>query len=74
WFPIKQRQLDKASAWFQHYGVWTLLLSWAPIGGDALTFVAGLLRVPLGVFIVLVGLGKTARYAFVIWTTQAAIG
>jgi len=73
WFPVSRRQLDRASAWFQRYGVWTLLLAWAPIGGDALTFVAGLLRVPLGLFILLVGAGKTARYAFVIWTTQAAI-
>ena len=69
WFPVSRRQLDKASAWFQRYGIWTLLLAWAPIGGDALTFVAGLLRVRLDVFILLVGLGKAARYAFLIWTT-----
>ena len=67
WFPVSPRRLDKASAWFQRYGVWTLLLSWAPLGGDALTFVAGLLRVRLDLFIVLVGIGKAARYAFVIW-------
>ena len=74
WFPVSQRRLVQASTWFQRYGVWTLLLAWAPIGGDALTFVAGLLRVPLGRFILLVGSGKTARYAFVIWTTQTAMG
>lgn len=73
WFPIKRKQLDKASAWFQRYGTWTLLLAWAPLGGDALTFAAGALRVRLDVFLLLVGLGKAARYAFVIWGTQAVM-
>lgn len=73
WFPVSSRQLDRASRWFQRYGVWTLLLAWAPVGGDALTFVAGLFRVRLSLFILLVGLGKSARYAFVIWSTEAVI-
>ena len=74
WFPLKRKQLEQATAWFHHYGVWTLLLAWSPIGGDALTFVAGLLRVRLMVFLILVGLGKSGRYAFVIWATQSAVG
>jgi membrane protein YqaA with SNARE-associated domain len=70
WFPVTRRQLEKASAWFQRYGVWTLLLAWAPIGGDALTFVAGIMRVRLGLFLILVGIGKSVRYAFVWWTAE----
>jgi membrane protein YqaA with SNARE-associated domain len=70
WFPVTRRQLDNASAWFQRYGVWTLLLAWAPIGGDALTFVAGMMKVRLGLFLLLVGIGKAGRYAFVWWTAE----
>lgn len=66
WFPVTPRALDTAQRWFSRYGVWSLLLAWTPILGDPLTFVAGILRVRLGVFVVLVGLGKAARYAVVI--------
>ena len=74
WFPVSRRQLDRASNWFRRYGVWTLLLAWAPIGGDALTFVAGIMRVRLHLFLLLVGAGKAGRYAIVIWLAQAASG
>lgn len=69
WFPIRQHQLERATQWFQRYGTWTLLLAWSPLGGDALTFVAGFLRVRLDLFILLVGIGKAGRYAFIWWTT-----
>ena len=66
WFPFKPDTLGRAQRWFNRYGVWSLLLAWAPIGGDALTFVAGLMRVRFGVFLLLVGVGKAARYALII--------
>ncbi len=72
WFPVKQQHLARAQAWFQRYGVWSLLLAWLPVGGDPLTFVAGIMRVRLAVFIVLVAAGKTARYAAVIWLVERA--
>jgi membrane protein YqaA with SNARE-associated domain len=66
WFPFKPGKLHRAQAWFARYGTWSLLFAWLPIVGDPLTFVAGLLRVRLGVFLLLVGLGKGARYAVVL--------
>ncbi|MDE0800851.1 MAG: DedA family protein [Rhodospirillaceae bacterium] len=66
WFPASQTQMDKAEAWFNRYGIWSLLLTWIPIGGDALTVIAGLLRIRLDIFVIFVGLGKGARYAVVI--------
>jgi membrane protein YqaA with SNARE-associated domain len=63
WFPFKPQRLERAQRWFQRYGVWSLLLAWAPVGGDALTFVAGLMRVRFGRFLLLVAIGKAARYA-----------
>jgi len=41
-------------------------LSWLPVGGDALTVIAGILRVRFDLFLILVALGKGARYAAVI--------
>ena len=71
WFPVKRRQLVRAEAWFQRYGVWSLLFAWLPVGGDALTFIAGLMRIRFDIFLLLTGAGKGARYALVIWLTDA---
>jgi len=69
WFPFKAHKLHKAQRWFQRFGVWSLLFAWLPVGGDALTFIAGVMRVRFGLFFVLVALGKGARYALIIWLT-----
>lgn len=63
WFPFKSLQIERATRIFRKYGVWMLLLSWLPIVGDPLTFVAGLLRVNFPLFVGLVFVGKAARYA-----------
>ncbi len=66
WFPFRQDNLGVAQRWFQKYGVWSLLMAWAPVGGDALTFLAGMMRVRFDVFFVLTLLGKGARYAILL--------
>ena len=66
WFPASEKAIAKAEVWFNRRGVWLLLLSWMPIGGDALTVAAGLLRVRFTIFLILVAIGKGARYAAVI--------
>jgi membrane protein YqaA with SNARE-associated domain len=62
WFPVSAAALERASRWFSRYGVFSLLFAWLPVVGDPLTFVAGILRVRFALFLVLVALGKTARY------------
>lgn len=66
WFPFKEGSLQLAQRWFQKYGVWSLLLAWLPIGGDALTFIAGVMRIRFWVFLLLTAIGKTARYALLL--------
>jgi membrane protein YqaA with SNARE-associated domain len=66
WFPIGAAALERATVWFARFGVWSLLLAWLPIVGDPLTLVAGVLRVNFWLFVALVALGKTARYALVL--------
>lgn len=63
WFPVKPAEYEKVERWYARWGVWSLLLAWLPFGGDALTVVAGALGTRLAPFLVLVAIGKTARYA-----------
>ena len=67
WFPFSAVQLDKASERFRRYGQWSLVFAWLPIVGDPLTFAAGVLRTRFWLFVLLVGLGKGARYAILLW-------
>ena len=62
WFPVRPAMLARAEGWYRRWGRWSLLLSWAPFGGDALTVVAGVLREPLWSFLALVTIAKTGRY------------
>ena len=62
WFPVSDKSLDRATGWYRRWGRWSLLLSWAPIGGDALTVAAGVLREPLWSFLLLVTIAKAGRY------------
>ncbi|PZN99722.1 MAG: hypothetical protein DCF30_11150 [Hyphomicrobiales bacterium] len=74
--PLRLRpdphRLIQAQRWFSRFGWPSLLFAWLPIGGDPLTFVAGTLNYPLGRFVLLVLIGKAARYA-VLWAGWAAI-
>lgn len=64
WVPFSQSQIDKASLWFKKFGVFSLLFAWVPIVGDPLTLVAGILKIRFFVFLILVSVGKIARYSF----------
>lgn len=62
WFPASEQALERATTWYRRWGRWSLLLSWAPIGGDALTVAAGVLREPFWSFLLLVTIAKAGRY------------
>ena len=67
WFPASSNWLRRAETWYARWGVWSLLLSWMPFIGDPLTVIAGLLRTPFLVFLVMVAVAKTGRYAALLW-------
>ncbi len=71
WFPANEAALTRAQGWYQRYGKWSLLLSWAPIVGDPLTVIAGVMREPLPIFLLLVTIAKVGRYAVL---TVATLG
>jgi membrane protein YqaA with SNARE-associated domain len=62
WFPVSPAALARAEGWYRRYGRWSLLLAWAPIIGDPLTIVAGVLRETFLVFLLLVSIAKIGRY------------
>ena len=73
WFPVDAKQLERAQAWFRRYGVWSLLLAWAPLIGEPLTVVAGAMRVHVVPFLVLVAAGKAGRYAVLVFVLDDAV-
>ena len=70
---ISPARREKAEGWFDRWGIWVLLLSWAP-GGDLICAVAGMLRSSLWKFGVLVALAKTGRYLVLAGVTGFFIG
>ena len=73
WKPLKSKRIARAYELMRRYGCWALLLSWFPFVGDALTLAAGLLRVPIVVFICIVAFGKFLRYFLVTQITLAVL-
>jgi membrane protein YqaA with SNARE-associated domain len=66
WFPVQGKSIDKASGFYNKYGVWSLLLAWVPILGDPLTVLAGMFKVRFVVFLTLMSVGKIGRYYFLL--------
>lgn len=69
WFPFKKPSMQRSQAWFRKYGVWSLLLAWMPVVGDAVTFIAGVMKVRLDLFLLLTAIGKALRYAIILGMT-----
>jgi membrane protein YqaA with SNARE-associated domain len=68
--PSGDRRWLRASAAVNRFGAPALLLSWAPIIGDALVGVAGATQMPFARFSFWTALGKIARYAVVAWAAS----
>jgi len=67
WLRMDEITVARAEAWFEKYGMPSLLLAWLPVVGDPLCLVAGLLRCGAFSFLVLVTIGKAARYTVIAW-------
>lgn len=73
WWPATADQMARAEVWFRRWGVWVLLLSWAP-AGDVMTLMAGVMRTPVWLFLTLVGIAKTGRYIALALVTAQIVG
>ena len=59
---VKSKNIIKAEKLFKKYGGFALMLSWMPIIGDPITFIAGTLHYDIKKFIIIVSLAKFIRY------------
>ena len=63
---LNEKKINKHKKTFDKYGGPALLLSWVPIIGDGLTFVAGILRYNVTRFFIYVFISKFFRYIVVV--------
>ena len=73
WFYFSRDQIDKAQHWYQRFGFWSLLFAWLPLDGDALTLIAGIMKLRLWLFLLLVGTGKGLRFISVVFISDWAM-
>ena len=59
---ISEEEFVRAEQRFKKYGLLSLCFAWVPLIGDPITVVAGILRVRLLWFVLLVTTGKLLRY------------
>jgi len=62
WLKISEEEFVRAEQRFVKYGLFSLCFAWVPIIGDPLTVIAGVLRIRLLWFVMLVTMGKLMRY------------
>lgn len=63
---LKEEKIEKTKKYFDKYGAVCILFSWLPVIGDPITFMAGVLKFNLKVFILLIVLAKFLRYLFIV--------
>ena len=61
-----ERWRGRAARW----GPWLALFCWAPVVGDLIALLLGVFRVSWRPVALLMGLGKAARYAVVLWVVM----
>ncbi|CAI2717559.1 YqaA family protein [Nitrospina watsonii] len=59
------KEIEAALMRYEKYGTASLLFAWVPVVGDPLTVAAGVLRVNLMIFLLLVTAGKLGRYVVI---------
>lgn len=64
-FNISDDKFIKAKQRFKKYGIYSLLFAWLPVIGDPLTIIAGVLKINILVFFIMVTSGKLIRYAVI---------
>lgn len=65
WLRMSEEDFVRAEQRFVKYGMFSLCFAWVPIIGDPLTVIAGVLRVRLKWFLILVTAGKFLRYVVI---------
>ena len=64
---IKPHQTLKAHRWVERQGVYAALLCWLPLIGDVIALMLGFAKTPIFKTTLLMGIGKTLRYLFIVY-------
>lgn len=67
YLKVKREKVEQYSNRVQLWGIWSALLTWLPFIGDPLAIALGFFRVRVIPTIVLMFIGKTLRYAALIY-------
>jgi len=73
WLKISEEEFVRAEQRFLKYGLFSLCFAWVPFIGDPITVVAGILRIRLLWFVLLVTAGKLMRYIVVSYLALAVL-
>jgi len=65
WLKMSEDEFVRAEQRFTQYGMLALCFAWVPIMGDPITVMAGILRIRLFWFVILVTFGKLLRYVVI---------
>ena len=65
WLRMSEDDFVRAEQRFVKYGMFSVCFAWVPIIGDPLTVMAGVLRIRLKWFLILVTAGKFLRYVVI---------
>jgi len=68
---ISEDEFIKTKQRFKKYGVFSLFFAWVPVIGDPLTVVAGVLKINILIFFILVTSGKLIRYLIISYAILA---
>ena len=63
---LQKKPLARAYDIMQRWGKWSLLLSWLPVIGDPITYLAGVLRMNFYLFVFAVAVLRFLRYLVII--------
>lgn len=69
YFPLKsfsKPRQQQAQRWLTQYGSFALLMSWVPLIGDPLCFMAGWLKTRFLLSLLMITLGKAIRYLLIV--------
>jgi membrane protein YqaA with SNARE-associated domain len=72
WLKMTAQQFVRAEQRFVKYGLVSLCFAWLPVSGDPLTLIAGVMRIRLLWFVLLVTAGKLLRYLVVSYLVMQA--
>lgn len=68
--PLVKPAQQRALAWLQRHGYYSLLLAWVPVVGDPLCLLAGWLRWSWSLSLFFILMGKAARYLLIVMTAD----